>query len=193
MKDFLFAGIILGLFVMGCNLASNNSAPTNGNQSQAGASPLPANNTRSASSPSGANSNQSSGQTRNNNPNADVTGAYFAVGTLPAAFSEIEHISLATIDDQGNPAPLNGFIRPRRRSAEDYRLNSVELNGNDLSFTTATVGGVSYRFRGRFARLDNFAANPPDTEEVILSGTLTKTENGTTTEAPVRFTYSAGG
>jgi hypothetical protein len=124
----------------------------------------------------------------------DVTGAYFAQGNLPAEFSEIDHLSLATIDENGAPAPLNGFIRPKRRSADDYKLVNPTLAGRDLSFTTAAVGGVSYSFKGAFERLDNFPENPPEADEVILRGTLTKLRDGkTVAESPVSFTYEAGG
>ncbi|HEY0324127.1 MAG TPA: hypothetical protein VGC66_24490 [Pyrinomonadaceae bacterium] len=129
-----------------------------------------------------------------NESKGDVTGAYFAAGTLPGDFSEIEHLSLATIDENGNPAPLNGFIRPKRRSAKDYQLVNPKLNGRNLTFTTATVGGVGYSFTGTFEKLDNFSANPPPSDEVILRGTLKKTQDGeVVAETKVNFTYSAGG
>ncbi|HLL75693.1 MAG TPA: hypothetical protein VK421_10555 [Pyrinomonadaceae bacterium] len=124
----------------------------------------------------------------------DVTGAYFASGKLPAEFSEIEHLSLATIDENARPAPLNGFIRPKRRSADDYKLVSPRLAGRELTFTTAAVGGVSYSFKGTFEKMGNFPENPPDAEEVVLRGTLTKLKDGSVVaETPVSFTYSAGG
>jgi hypothetical protein len=124
----------------------------------------------------------------------DVTGAYFARDTLPDDFSEIEHLSLATIDDQGNPAPLNGFIRPKRRSAEDYRLVNPKLDGKNLSFTTTAAGGVSYSFTGSFLKLGDFSANPPAGDEVILRGKLRKMVDGNVvSETDVNFSYSAGG
>ena len=127
------------------------------------------------------------------NTQGDVTGAYFVKGSLPSDFSEIEHLSLATIDDQGNPAPLNGFIRPKRRSAKDYQLVRPKLDGKNLSFTTTTVNGVSYSFTGTFEKLDDFSANPPPSDEVILRGKLTKLLDGNMViETDVNFTYSAG-
>jgi hypothetical protein len=135
-----------------------------------------------------------SGDKTNTNTQGDVTGAYFAKGSLPSDFSEIEHLSLATIDEQGNPSPLNGFIRPKRRSAQDYKLVNPRLNGKNLTFTTTTVNGISYSFTGTFEKLDNFSANPPPSDEVILKGKLTKLLDGNMViETDVNFTYSAGG
>jgi hypothetical protein len=113
---------------------------------------------------------------------------------LPDDFSEIEHLSLATIDEQGKPAPLNGFIRPKRRSDSDYTLVNPKLNGNNLTFLTVVVDGVSYSFTGIFQKMDNFSANPPPSDEVILEGTLTKMFEGNVVAVTnVNFTYSAGG
>jgi hypothetical protein len=168
-----------------------------------------ATNTQNAAGPAAANSSAPAATTPTGQPaqnanapaqaspaaaQGDVTGAYFASGDLPAEFSEIEHLSLATIDENGLPAPLNGFIRPKRRSAADYRLVNPRLAGRELTFTTSAVGGVSYGFKGMFARLDNFPENPPDSEEIVLRGTLTKLKDGSTVaETSVNFTYSAGG
>jgi hypothetical protein len=69
-----------------------------------------------------------------------------------------------------------------------------KLNGKNLTFSTTSVNGVSYRFTGNFEKLDNFSANPPSTDEVILRGKLTKLLDGNMViEADVSFTYSAGG
>ena len=125
----------------------------------------------------------------------DVTGAYFPVGDLPEDFSEIQHLALATIDDQSDPAPLNGFLRPKRRSAKDYRLVDVKLVGNELSFSTTRVGRVSYSFKGKFLVLGNFAQNPPAADKVVLQGELLKMIDGGAPVAGtnVSFTYSNGG
>ena len=180
---------LLGLGLAGCDRTTNTSTQNANN-------PATTTSPSVAASPAG-NSNQrpaASPEQSGNTTQGDVTGAYFAVGTLPSAFAEIEHLSLATIDENGNPAPLNGFIRPRRRSASDYRLANPTLNGNDLNFTTAAVNGISYRFTGRFEMMRDFAANPPESDAVVLRGTLTKLERGeVVAETPVSFTYSAGG
>jgi hypothetical protein len=56
------------------------------------------------------------------------------------------------------------------------------------------VNGVSYSFAGNFEKMDNFSANPPPSDEVILKGKLTKLLDGNMViEMDVSFTYSAGG
>ncbi|HEU4887286.1 MAG TPA: hypothetical protein VFV49_05320 [Thermoanaerobaculia bacterium] len=129
-----------------------------------------------------------------NTPAHDVTGPYFPTSPLPKEFAELDHLLLATIDENGAPAPLNGFLRPKAASAKDYVLVQPALNGRDLTFTTAPVNGVHYSFSGAFQRLDHFAANAPPYDEVVLSGTLTKIRNGkSVATTPVGFAYQAGG
>lgn len=127
-------------------------------------------------------------------PSHDVTGAYFAMSELPAEFAELEHLLLATIDENAAPAPLNGFLRPKEREAKDYTLVSPTLDGKNLTFRTVSVDGVHYEFNGAFDVLDNFAANPPSYETAVLTGTLTKLRNGqSVASTPVKFRYEAGG
>lgn len=124
----------------------------------------------------------------------DPTGAYFAMADLPAEFAELEHLSLATIDENAAPAPLNGFLRPKDRDAKDYALISPKLEGRSLAFTTAAVDGVHYEFNGAFDVAGNFAAEPPSYETAVLTGTLTKHRDGRSiASTPVRFRYEAGG
>jgi hypothetical protein len=180
MNRLLLVCALFGLFILGCSFGSDTS-----NQNS---------NTPTPAAPSNAQSNNPASENKAKESQGDVTGAYFPAEDLPSEFSELEHLSLATIDANGNPAPLNGFIRPKRRSAKDYQLVTPKMDGRNLTFTTTTVGGVGYSFKGTFEKLDNFSANPPPSDQVILRGVLTKTKNGqVVSEAPVSFTYSAGG
>lgn len=123
-----------------------------------------------------------------------VTGAYFPNDPLPAGFAELEHLLLATIDENGAPAPLNGFLRPKKREAKDYVLLHPALEGTHLTFETATVNGVRYAFDGEFTQLAKFAENPPSSDTVVLTGTLRRMRDGEAAEStPVRFHYEAGG
>jgi hypothetical protein len=124
----------------------------------------------------------------------DVTGPYVATTPLPDEFAELEHLLLATIDENGAPAPLNGFLRSKKAGAKDYILVQPVLKGRNLTFTTSQVDGVSYAFSGAFTRLDHFAENPPPYDEVVLSGTLTKMRGGNNVATtPVGFAYQPGG
>jgi hypothetical protein len=124
----------------------------------------------------------------------EPTGAYFAMTELPADFAELDHLLLATIDENAAPAPLNGFLRPKKQEAQDYALVSPAIDGRNLRFTTAPVDGVHYEFSGAFELLDHFAANPPSYETPVLTGTLTKFRGGQqVASTPVQFRYEAGG
>ena len=127
-------------------------------------------------------------------PEHDVTGSYFAMEKLPAEFAELDHLMLATIDENAEPAPLNGFLRPKKPSVPDYKLVNPTMTGRNLTFATAPVNGVHYEFTGAFDVLHKFAENPPEYETAVLTGTLTKHRNGeTVATTPVKFRYEAGG
>lgn len=133
------------------------------------------------------------GQATNASPYEELTGAYFAKGTLPRTFAEIDHLFLGAIDDSGNPAPLNGFIRPKKQAAKDYELIDIMIDGKDLSFATKSVKGVSYVFNGAFVRM-NFGAKMPNSNEVVLKGTLSRLVDGEAAdETEVSFTFTVGG
>jgi hypothetical protein len=126
------------------------------------------------------------------NQKVDVFGYYFPKSRLPRAFAEIDHLYLSTIDDQGNPTSLNGWIRPKRRAAKDYHLVNPTLEGKKLTFTTQAVRGISYSFTGTFTKLGNFPVDRPE-GQVVLKGHLIKMLNGKkVAETDVSFTYTGG-
>jgi hypothetical protein len=191
MNRLLWVCALLGLFAAGCGSAP----PTNTNKPASTPTPSGSSIT-TTSSPGGESKDddeEEEGEAGEENE-GDVTGAYFPAGQLPAEFADIEHLSLATIDAEGNAADLNGFIRPKERAAKDYKLVDPKLEGKVLTFTTTTVRGVSFSFKGAFERLDDFSKDPPSADELILKGTLTKMEDGEEAALTrVAFTYSAGG
>jgi hypothetical protein len=191
MNRLFWACALFVLFLAGCGKSSNNT-------NQSANTPPPAGSSIATSTPEdkseddgddGDEAEQADGE----GDEGDVTGAYFPAGPLPAEFAGIEHLSLATVDAQGQPADLNGFIRPKEKSARDYKLVDPKLEGKVLTFTTASVKGVSFSFEGMFERLDDFSQNPPASDELILKGTLTKIEDGEKAALTrIAFTYSAG-
>lgn len=193
MNRLLWVCALFGLLAAGCGKTSNTN-------NQAASTPTPAGSSIATSTPGDKSKDdkddgdEEEEEKKDEEEEGDVTGAYFPAGPLPAEFSDIEHLSLATIDEQGNAADLNGFIRPKERSARDYKLVDPKLEGKYLTFTTSAVRGVSFSFEGVFERLDDFSKNPPPNDELILKGTLTKMEDGEKAALTrVAFTYSAGG
>ena len=191
MNRLLWACALFALFLAGCGKSSTNTSQTANTPPPAGSSM--ATKTPDDKSKDDKDDGDEAEEADGEEDEGDVTGAYFPAGPLPAEFSEIEHLSLATVDAQGKPADLNGFIRPKEKSARDYKLVDPKLEGKLLTFTTTAVKGVSFSFEGMFERLDDFSQNPPASDELILKGTLTKMEDGEKVALTrVAFTYSAG-
>jgi hypothetical protein len=127
-------------------------------------------------------------------PDHDVTGSYMPIEPLTGEFAELEHLLLATIDENAAPSPLNGFLRPKEQAAPDYRLVNPSMTGKKLTFVTMANDGVHYTFDGQFLVLGKFSENPPTYETTVLTGTLQRVRNGqTVASTPVKFRYEAGG
>jgi len=190
MRLFLVVALI-GFLTIGCSNTSD-TAQQSKNKAVTGASPAPAAATVPATASPQKDSQRSTVSAAEKT--VDVTGAYFVQGKVPPEFSEIEYLTLANIDENAKPSPLNGFIRPKRRSAKDYRLVNPKLSGNSLTFETDAVSGLSYGFDGTFLKMGNFPVNPPEWDEIVLQGTLKKMRGSNViAETKVALTYSAGG
>jgi hypothetical protein len=121
----------------------------------------------------------------------DVFG-YYSIVKPTKAFADISEIHLAGNYGEGQNPPFYGLIRMKSKKAKDYVLMQPSLSGKDLTFSTKTVGGVSYKFAGKFSKLGDFPALRPD-GEVLLSGTLTKYRGRKKiASANVRLSYFAG-
>ena len=119
----------------------------------------------------------------------DIFGYYTIAGKAPAAFADISEIHLAGSYGAEQKPPVYGLIRLKKKTAQDFAVNKPALNGKNISFTTQTVGGISYKFTGAFVR---FPANERQAG-IILRGVLRKFKGATKiAEANVRFTYEAG-
>jgi hypothetical protein len=192
MNRLFWASVLFVLFLAGCGKSPNNTNQTANTPPPAGSS-IATSTPDDKSKNDGDDGDDEAEEADGEEDESDVTGAYFPAGPLPAEFAGIEHLSLATVDAQGQPADLNGFIRPKEKSARDYKLVDPKLEGKVLTFTTTAVKGVSFSFEGMFERLDDFSQNPPASDELILKGTLTKLEDGEKSALTrVAFTYSAG-
>ena len=124
----------------------------------------------------------------------DASGTFSIHGKAPQAFANIEVLEIGGNDEYGwkaNP-PFYGFIRLNNKARTDYKLLKPTIDGNNISFKTRTVGGVSYEFEGSFSRLD--FAEKDLRNQAVLSGTLKKIVGGkTAAEAKLDFDYTPGG
>jgi hypothetical protein len=133
-------------------------------------------------------------------PRIDLFGYYYLhEEETPKGFQDIDHLHLSTIDMKGEEmveVPLHGWIRLKKKGkapALDFPLIAPTLKDQAFSFTTKAVGGVSYRFAGRFTKLGNFPEERPE-DEVVLKGRLTKLQGGKpVAESEVGFRYTGGG
>jgi hypothetical protein len=100
-------------------------------------------------------------------PAEDYSGMY-------SFLREGEFVQL-TIEDEGR---VTGFVsrygdtESDRGAFLDQFFKQAKLDGTNLSFTTATVHGVWYEFKGTIAR--GQGRTPSDEAYYILKGTLTE-------------------
>lgn len=186
MRRLLVAGSVVGMLSTGCGETTREAPAPAATATEPAAPPAPPLAVDTAPPTAPATETESSAA-------IDPTGPYVPIKPLPSEFG-IDHLLLATIDHNGEPAPLNGFLRPKKSSVKDYILVQPAITGRNLTFTTEAVGGVSYAFTGTFQRVGHFAADPPEYDTVVLSGTLTKLRDGKSiATTPVDFSYQPGG
>lgn len=127
-----------------------------------------------------------SGQTK-----TDIFGYYY-IEKPTKDFSNISEIHLAGDFGAEQKPPFHGMIRLKSKKLTDFRLLKPNLNGKNLTFSTAAVGGISYKFTGAFSKLENFPQTQPN-GEVLLTGTLTKYRGKTKmASANIKLSYQAG-
>ncbi len=121
----------------------------------------------------------------------DIFG-YYSIEKAPKAFADISEIHLAgEYGEQQNPV-FYGLIRMKSKRALDYKLLKPSLNGKNLTFSTKSVGNISYKFVGAFTKLGDFPTLQPN-GEIILKGTLTKYRGKKKiASANVKFSYFTG-
>jgi hypothetical protein len=121
----------------------------------------------------------------------DIFG-YYTIEKPTKAFADISEIHLAGGYGEQQSPPFYGLIRLKNKKSKDFRLLKPALNGKNFTFTTRTVGGISYKFVGTFTKLGNFPELRPD-GEIVLTGKLTKLKGKTKlAEANIILSYFAG-
>ncbi len=114
-------------------------------------------------------------------------GSFWIIGEPPSEFKDFGGINLnASRNRRLNKAGVN------LTDGRWLRFRTLTVNRNNLVFTTVTIRGTSYNFKGRFLRGGVFAAD--DLEDVpVLEGTLTKISGGKiASAATLRFSYFGG-
>lgn len=122
----------------------------------------------------------------------DIFGYFFIKGTVPVAFKNIDHLNLSGEYGTTTTPPDYGRIRLNNRAKTDYLLLKPTLDGKHLTFSTKKVAGVSYEFDGMLTRT-NFDDPQPESEDVVLTGTLKKMKSGKVlAQAKLSFSWFLG-
>ncbi len=125
---------------------------------------------------------------QNRSARFDPDGSFWVIGTPPNEFSDFGGINL-------NAKKLRRIPSPGLQTIEGktYRFKTLTVKRNNFTFTTVTIGDVSYSFTGRFLKGGIFAATWLGDEAPVLEGTLTKFRGGKKlAEAKLKFSYFGG-
>ena len=118
----------------------------------------------------------------------DPDGSFWVIGETPNEFSDFGGINLNA--KRLRRLPASGV---QTNDGKNYRFKTVTVKRDNFTFTTVTVGGVSYSFAGKFLKGGNFAATWLGDETPVLEGTLTKFRGANkVAEAKLKFSYFGG-
>ena len=118
----------------------------------------------------------------------DPDGSFWIIGEPPTEFSDFSAINLNAKRLRRLPSP-----GVQTNDGKNYRFKTLNVKQNNFTFTTVSLGGVSYTFSGKFLKGGNFAATWLGDESPILEGTLTKFRAGNKlVEAKLKFSYFGG-
>jgi hypothetical protein len=118
----------------------------------------------------------------------DPDGSFWILDEPPTEFSEFGAINLNA--KRSRQLPVQGF---ELRNGKRLRFKTLTVKRDNFSFTTVTVGSISYAFSGKFLKGGIFSAGDLDDTIPVLEGTLTKFRSGQkVAEAKLRFSYFGG-
>lgn len=106
---------------------------------------------------------------------AEFEGLFELQGKAPKGLEGFKSIVMTTVSftSQGAvPVKPTGNVR----AGAQYKMARITINGENLSFETVALRGVSYQFTGTLS-MEN-AANPSDPSASLLKGHLSKSLNG---------------
>ena len=118
----------------------------------------------------------------------DPDGSFWIHGTPPNDFSDFGGINLNA--KRSRRLPVAGL---ETNNGKRYSFKTLNVKRENFTFTTVTVGGISYSFAGKFLKGGVYASGILDDETPVLEGTLTKFRAGKkVAEAKMKFVYFGG-
>jgi hypothetical protein len=125
---------------------------------------------------------------QNKSARFDPNGSFWILGEPPNDFSEFGAINLNA--RRSRQLPVQGF---ELRTGKRFPFKTLTVKRDNFTFTTVTVGGISYAFSGKFLKGGVYSAGDLDDETPVLEGTLTKFRGGQKiAEAKLKFSYFGG-
>ena len=118
----------------------------------------------------------------------DPDGSFWLDGDTPNEFPEFGAINLNA--KRSRQLPLQGF---ELRTGKRIPFKTLTVKRDNFTFTTVTVGGISYAFAGKFLKGGVYSAGDLDDQTPVLEGTLTKFRGGQKiAEAKLKLVYFGG-
>ncbi|HEY0659130.1 MAG TPA: hypothetical protein VGD05_11685 [Pyrinomonadaceae bacterium] len=105
------------------------------------------------------------------------TFGYYYIQNPSKNFKDISEIHLSGDYGSTLKPPIFGLIRLKNKKATDFHLLKPFQKGKYISFSTKSVGGISYQFSGGFTKLyDKVVETRPGTtpQVIVLRGNLIK-------------------
>ena len=119
-------------------------------------------------------------------------GRFEFIGRKPAGFRDFKHLYLEGAKLKASPGRRllpqpPGTVRGELQGAQKYKLRNARFEGERLTFETAAVRGVSYKFDGK---VSNYSNDDTGVIQPQFKGTLTKLTNGKkSAESAVTFVW----
>jgi hypothetical protein len=114
-------------------------------------------------------------------------GSFWIMGDAPKHFADFAGFNLNASRNKRLPNPGVELTNGTR-----LRFKTLAVSRDALTFTTVTVGGVSYSFKGTFLEGGTFAARDL-MDKPVLEGKLKKFKGGQeVADSKLAFTYFGG-
>jgi hypothetical protein len=122
------------------------------------------------------------------NARFDPDGSFWIIGDHGDGFSDFGGINLNAKRLRRLPSPGVQLV-----NGKTFRFKTLNVKRDNFTFTTVSIGGVSYSFSGRFLQGGVFAATDLSDERPVLEGVLRKHKAGKkVAEAKLKFMYFGG-